>query len=336
MPYILGGVDEPVPADLIPPIVDPPDGYQWMQTWVEAASPAAMLTGEDPGMGIFTSAFERTVVCVNRLLRAFNVVTDDHRVYPINKEVLDPLAFMSVEDCSTGESEHWGVFMLHKNLLDGPVRLLGDDEERDVWHLMDAVARGHPFMRHREWLDRACDARFRRGDYEEAIWCLQVSVENLLTGIVYATAVDQGLDRATVDERTADWTEPFSTLVRTHMPALLGGSWDIDSRKGPVGRYWRDLYLARNRTSHAGHVVSFTDIDRAFTAFDAFVDHVHARVLVQPRKYPRTLLALLGRPGLERRNAWNRTIREFADNLADEPYPYWQPWDQVGRHDPNG
>lgn len=72
----------------------------------------------------------------------------------------------------------------------------------------------------------------------------------------------------------------------------------------------------------------------ACEAFDGLLDFVIGRLFQAPSKFPRTIFALLGEPGLRQRGKWTSRMREFAEQLADEPYPYWASWDLVDRGDP--
>lgn len=302
------------------------------QTWVEAASPHAYLEGEDTGVDLGTTAFERSLRELNHLLRSLRTVHPATGVRPINKEALEFAALADFENEATGERT--GVrqfFLLHTNIGDvAPPRLTAQDEAA-VYRLMEDANRGHPFVRFREWLDRAQDARNRRGDYEEAVVCLQTSVECLFDGLVKSTAVDAGLTAAAVAARVSAWSEPFVTLLTTHLPHLLGGNWSRQGTANPVGRYWHHVYLARNRITHAGQRISYVEIEQASDAYADLMEFVTSRVAARSKTLPRTALSLLGDSELQARGAWGRSIREFAESLDQEPYPFWAPWDAVGR-----
>lgn len=311
---------------------EPPAHDKEVQTWAELATQSAPLVGEDESY-LDTECFERCLEQLNHLIRGFQLVVNDPLVRPVNKESLDPMLLIDREN-ESGERLGGSIFLLHGNFNGGHgFNLVSEQEENRIYAGMELIAFDQPFTRHREWLERAKDARFRRGDYEEALICLQVSVECLLSGLLRGAAVDEGLRSREVSERVERCTSPFATLVGTHMPALLGGHWATDDL-GVIGVYWRDLYLVRNSMSHAGRRTTFSQISAAFDAFDGLVDFIVARLLRSPTRFPRTIFALLGEPGLRKRNNWTRRMREFAAQLAHEPYPYWAPWDTVGREDP--
>ena len=238
------------------------------------------------------------------------------------------------QNIKSGERGPSNVMLLHYGSGSIGIPMSTSEEEDQVCHAVDMAARGHPFIRHRQWVTRAKDARFRRGDYEEAVWALQVAVELLLAGIVRSTAIDEGLTDAEVESRVEDWTSPFKSLVTRRVPDLLGGSWDISRDDQAVGKYWSDLYLLRSRSTHGGRPILAADMERASSAYGGLIDFVCSRVVKRQKRYPRTALALLGQPGLEERSAWTSAIEAFASGLNEEPYPFWQAWDVVGRPDP--
>jgi len=302
------------------------------QTWIEMAMPFAYMTHDQVEDELLTACFERGLSCLNQMLRAIRVVASrSGSVRPVNKEMLDPVAVALMEDPVTGEELGRNLFILHHRFVESLAERLVPDEEDSVSMYMELASFGHPHVKSREWLERAKDARFNRGDYEEALMCLQVSIERLFVGVVHSTGVDLGLSSTEVSSRVAEMAEPFKSLLTTHMPTIVGGRWSIESERGVLGRYWKHVYLKRNKVTHSGEQVSSADISQAFAVHDEVVDFLIGRLIAQPRKYPRTLVGLLGEPGLRKRGAWNRRIREAAEEFAREEGPYWEPWDTAGR-----
>ena len=112
--------------------------------------------------------------------------------------------------------------------------------------------------------------------------------------------VDDGNSKQEIDQQLA--SEPaFATLVKTLLKDKLGGHWDPTLLATPVGRYWEKLYQVRNDVVHRGFEPHFGHAEEARDAYVGLVDFVASRVREKARRYPRTLLALVGEEGLRER-----------------------------------
>jgi hypothetical protein len=299
-----------------------------IQTWAILTTPAVLVEGEDSSH-LRTACFERVIRELNHLIRAFSFIIDDPMVHPVNKEELDFLIVYEFRDVATGDPWGRGLFPLHANIPRG-LPLPTEEQELQMYAVVFQQAHGHPFTKYREWLNRAKHSRYQRGDYEEAVIRLQTSVESLFFGLVYAIGVDAHLSAVEIDDRLAR-IESFSSLVKSILPAKLGGNWNVDAPTLPIGRYWQDLYLARNLVTHAGRHIDYYDMSRAFEAFDGLMEFVVERLLAQPRTFPRTILAFLGEPGLKRRGAWTKFFQSFSKKVVAEGPPFWWPDDLADR-----
>ena len=102
----------------------------------------------------------------------------------------------------------------------------------------------------------------------------------------------------------------------------------------PVGRYWAKLYQVRNDVVHRGFEPHFGHAEEARDAYVGLVDFVASRVREKARRYPRTLLALVGEEGLRERGWLSSWIRRFVAEAKSESAPFFQPWDQAKRPAP--
>jgi hypothetical protein len=307
----------------------PPKDAKLIQTWVILLTPAVLLEGEDASH-LQTACFERAIREMNHMIRAYSFIIEDPRVHPVNKEQLDPLVTWELKDARSGEAWAQGPFLLHHNYPGLVAEPPSQQQESLIFAVVFRAAHGDPFFKYRDWLNRAKHSRFYRGDYEEAIIRLQISVESLCYGLAQSVWVDAHLPVAEIERRLGE-IDSFAALMKRTLPAQLGGNWDLTDGTRPVGRYWRDLYLTRNRLAHAGRRIDFYDATRAFEAFDQLMEFIVGRLLSRPRNYPRTILAFLGQPGLERRGAWSPFLRDFASQISKEGPPFWWPDDVAGR-----
>ena len=145
------------------------------------------------------------------------------------------------------------------------------------------------------------------------------------------TAVDDGATSAQI--RALGETEvPYKSLLSRLLPGRIGGDWSLD--RGPVGAYCTDLYLVRNRAVHGGVAVTTDAIEAAWRAWTVFNGFLVGRLHTDWRRHPRTLVAYLGKPGLERRGWLTRPMRATLDGLEAERAPFWLPADARSRAGP--
>jgi hypothetical protein len=302
------------------PSKEPPSDEGGYDDWVRIVTPGAPLQGEsdDP----LDALLERGLLSLNRILRAYRFVSENPMVRPISVEDLDPFVLLRSIDAE-GNLGPWSFAAVHAMLPVSPT-LLSDDEQQRIDTVIDMQGNGHPFITYRDWLERAKYARFVRGDHANAIINLQTAVESFIIAVLVMVRVDQGLKGAQINmELAAD--QGFQSLFTRQMHGFLEGLWDTTRKGTPVGDYWTHLYLVRNRIVHTGYVPTFADTERAFQAQQVLNDFIVNRIHARWRRYPRTLLALLGEPGLARRGWLSAGMRDFIRQAMSEQKPFWWP-----------
>lgn len=300
---------------------DPPaDGYD---TWVSAITPAVPLDGESD---LLEGCLERGIFGINRLLRAYRFISEDPYVRTIALEDLDPLLPWRVAPAD-GDFGALAMVPLHANVPVFPDRLDADRLQK-LDTIINMQGQHHPFTLYREWLERAKHERQDRGDPTSAVIALQTAVESLLFNMLVMLRIDEGAPSADVVAMYEDEI-PFKTLLTQRFRPLLGGNWSLE--RGPVANYWQQLYLVRNRIVHAGKQATYAEMDDAFDAYGQLNDFLVNRIHAHWRRYPRTLVAYLGQPGLARRGWLNPSVQELLDRLAAEELPFWLPADVRAR-----
>lgn len=292
------------------------------QTWVRLE---AGIDGEDVVRDL-GACFERCLSELNRLVRVVNQIAGTSLPL-LRTEQLDP--FVPVEQFDP-QSQEWRkdrLLVLRVPGFGSTSRLTATQEEQlnAAIDLQGAPGIMLSLVRHRDWLERAKYAKSQQGDYESAVVALQTSVEVLMRAVHHLALVDLGHTASQIEAVTSEAATSFNKLHKTVLPTLLGGDWSSKSSASVV--FARDLYGARNQIAHAGRALTRQDADAASAAYDGIVELIIARLLHKPSRYPRTALALLGRPGLERRGRWSGYFERYVASVADEPDSFWLPFD---------
>lgn len=294
-----------------------------LDTWLCARGPAASLVDqEDPVLAVL----ELGLAGLNRMIRAVRLVQRGTPLRQISMEDLEILVFAQVLNPDGTASGHFSVPM-QMDCRPQP-RLLTPEDNASVDTVIDMQGQFHPFILHRDWFERAQYELQHGGDLLSAVISLQTAIECLLLALLRMLGVDEGRTSSELAPLVND-PPPFKTQLTTHLPAKLGGSWVTTA--GPVGTYWNDLYLLRNRIVHGGHVPTHAEGVAAVASFDGLMDHILDRLRSKWKKYPRTLVTLAGIDGLERRGWMSTALRAKVEELKDEGPAIWLPDDVAGR-----
>jgi hypothetical protein len=92
---------------------------------------------------------------------------------------------------------------------------------------------------------------------------------------------------------------PFASLVKRELAQYLGGSWDLTDIGRPVGHYWTDLYLLRNKITHGGYLPHDGDAEAAERAFFGLHEFLDNRLNAVSSSYPGASAAKLTASYLE-------------------------------------
>jgi hypothetical protein len=265
---------------------------------------------------------------VNRTIRAYVARSGNIRVGPLAKEQLGSVVIWETRRTPDKSLVARGQLILHVNLsyptdpvpLDLEASIAATVATAEPWLK-------HPFVVYRDWLERAKHARHYEGDLESSLIFLQTASESLLRSVHRMAMVDQGRTGAEIEAEEARF-EAFKPLVVSALPHYLGGNWDVMQIDTPVGDYWRNLYALRNRIVHGAYYLTFGETAAAFHSYTQLVDHINTCLLQNAKTFPRTLLALLGEPGLRRREGWSPDFDSVKATIAGERNPFWWPIDQ--------
>lgn len=294
-----------------------PNAYD---TWMSIETPYGLLAGEDD---VLASAVERGLRAMSRLIRGLRIVLRAPAIPRMRLEDLDYLVFWRALSETAGATE-WAMWSLNSR-MSAPVPDLTDEDEDRLNGVVDLQGQAHPFTKHRELHDEAMH-RWSRGDVGAAVVALQTSIESELFRVCFMLRLDEGATSEELDRWLAkDWY--FKSIVTKDLPGRLGGAWDVTDTESPVGRYWRDLYQLRNRMVHSGLEPSYGQTVSAFNACDGLQSHLIDRLYTNARRYPRTLLTLVGVEGLERRGWMTSFLRQWVTENEPQGQRLWWPLD---------
>lgn len=259
------------------------------EQWLSLETPGVLCTGEARTDGAY--AFHRSLSALNVFLQAFALARSDDRVRPISSRELRPIVM--VGHLGLDGSWNGGPMLMHPDAK--PRQLSSRSADEHVAGLngaLAAIVAEAPFVRTRQWRTRGERRRYE-GDAADAVVSFQIAAETLSYELWALLLADEGLSEAEVQARR-DAEVPFASLLKREFASRLGGSWDLTRTNTPVGRYWNELYLLRNRIIHAGYLPHDGDAERAEQAFNALDDFLNDRLQKKESDYPRALRAKQG------------------------------------------
>lgn len=237
--------------------------------------------------------FDTCVRYLNGFMQAYIVTTKDRTVHRVSREQLQPMMPWRMVNLPKWDEAKTGILFLH---MDVPYEKepLSDTEMRNVmrhtWLLKEDL---NPLIFSDE-LGVNSRRYYHMGFYQEAVIYAQLSVETFLRRL-YEQLLIEGEGKIQA-EAEATREEPFFTIVKNGLQARIGGTWDVTVTKKPVGTWYKDTYLLRNKVLHDGY---FPTIEEAWYAIDAGIElrQYVARLLhSKKKKYPNTACYLIVRP----------------------------------------
>jgi hypothetical protein len=265
---------------------------QLYEQWVSLETPAALLRGENAADGAY--AFHRGLACLNLFLASYGLARWDNSMRPISSRELRPVVMIGRLDLEN----HWeenGLMLMHPDAHDRvPLSVAAIEARLAV--TTDAILHQKPFVNTFQWQARA-ERRKYEGDSADAIVSFQVAAETLLYELWALLLHDEGIAEAEIDSRRAQL--PFASLIKRELAQFLGGSWDVTDTARPVGHYWTNLYLLRNRITHGGYQPHDGDAEAAERAFFGLHEFLDDRLNAVSSSYPGAAAAKLTASYLE-------------------------------------
>jgi len=312
MQSVLGkGTEESKPVGAAPQL------YEY-KTVVQATTPIRF--DATPNADELTAAFDRCEAHLAKLTDGYRVIAP-RIIPPVRREVLPFIVPYVIHDLppSSGSELVPGLFLLHHNVPHSPELLQGEQLEK-LRLMVGFSFYGHPFTVYSLRSKEAGAALSQRGDTADAVVKGQMAAEVLLDTVLMAMMWEEGADPVECAKIFSE--ESLDKRVRTHFGPRLGGNWNTAAR-GVIGDWRRKAVTTRGRVVHGNYTPTRDEARTALQALDGVDGFIRQRLAANKNKYPRTTLMLLGRPGLERLQAWSGKIVRFVEEQAAKE-PDWR------------
>jgi hypothetical protein len=280
-------------------------------TILEAVTPLIDRGLQDP----ISDAFDLCVDAAAKLVRAFRIASK-LPVAPLTRERLPSVIHFLTRN-ARGEQREWNQGVMMTRLVEAEMILEPANEEQLAHfnrHLL-AVEAQHPLV---PYTERRIDATFaleRMGDTANAVILAELSGVIFLDVVLTQLLWDEGATAAATAEVL---DRPFKARFKNEYSPRLGGDWNLSNGDGSVGRWYRDVYLLRNRVLHGGHIPDRQAARDAHAAADGLVTFLLDRIADRRYNYPRT--ALLTFDTRDRRGVLSARMKRLSAELeADRP-----------------
>jgi hypothetical protein len=259
--------------------LDAGKGIQLYEQWVALETPAALLSTENAADGMY--AFHRGLAILNLFLASYGIARWDNSMRQISSRELRPVIMIG----RLNLENHWeerGLMLMHADARERVPISVAAIEAR-VSDTVEAILDRKPFVNTIQWQARA-ERRKYEGDSADAIVSFQVAAETLLYELWALLLRDTGMAEAEIDERRTQM--PFASLIKRELAQHLGGSWDLTDLGRPVGHYWANLYLLRNKITHGGYLPHDGDAESAESAYFGLDEFLDDRLKAVSSSYP--------------------------------------------------
>lgn len=212
------------------------------------------------------------------------------------------------------------MYLLNQNLVrEIRDRDLDESESTALTSALYLQGTGGVFTGYLDFVREAQVALDIEGAYRAAVLFIATACEVLLDALLAHMLWEE----KTRPENAATVFDSWLTArVKARYHDRLGGKWALD-QSGPVTEWSRTVAGLRNRVIHGGYEPSLAEARAARDAAIALESHIADLLAARVSVYPRTALALLGDPGLRRRNLWTGAL----DRLVNDPDQV--PWQET-------
>ena len=293
-------------------------------TVFEAVTPLlpSYIDGRVDANQSISDAFDRCLESLYELYRAYVSATAHVRVRSLTRRTVSPFIPWTTRDPFSFSLGGPGIF--NANMADtaavGAVGTMSDDDLERMLFILQRGRQGGPGADRAgvavENARRAQRSFYVDADYSVCVIWAYAWIETLCDGLLMVSAWEAERDV----EEVATWFDVgFVKRVKTHFPKLFGGRWRPDDSASLFGNWERTVAQMRHRIIHANHRASEKDATRALDACGDLEAYAKKRLAQKRHKHPRTALIFLGRPGLERRQAFDSHMAEVFEQAAHEP-----------------
>lgn len=232
---------------------------------------------EEEGVALMQRTFDYLLEGLNVVLTAYILATSDATAQRVTQEMIGPLYFGRFVSLDNWEDARLGGYMNPKEPLI-PARDALSAQEIQRWKEYFDRLGSEPLLLAKE-LDLSAARYGRQGLYPEAVIYAQVSVE-VLVHLLYANL-------CSAEGKNVPPEIPFISIIKKEMPRRLGGNWNLNNERFPVGKWYKRTYELRNRIVHAGYNPTREETAEALNDAEEFREWLVSRATEKRKKYPK-------------------------------------------------
>lgn len=278
-----------------------------------------------------SDAFDKATRELRMLEEAYLHVSRDphYQVFSRNSAYLSCL--YSIFPYDTQGQGNWsdpGVFLVNEGFkLGSEVPMLPSDQIPRLVTTWTRNRQRDPFVRFVSMSIEAQVALQRDGDYGQCVVKAYSAIEFLLDAIWTTMAWEEitygeNPQKMTTYDDAKSWFGPGSTLANRMTNCFHGrlSGWDVDHAQTPAKEFRHVLAKLRHRVVHAGYAPTEREANKALITLEG-MEHYLKALLVRDdnrNRHPRTVLLLLGEPGLKRRGKFVGKVRRLVERDDEE------------------
>ncbi|QKV74948.1 hypothetical protein [Amycolatopsis sp. Hca4] len=193
-------------------------------------------------------------------------------------------------------------------------RELTPDEIKNVSWAQHAILKG-AFSAHLD-LHREADAALRRhGDTRAGALMAALAAEALFDDLLLYLQWEEG---SSPEESAKHWIAGLDSRIKREFPRRLGGNWSF-KQKNIIANWNTNVAELRHRIVHGGYTPTIEEASNAYSTVNRLTEFLCDRLASpqQLKKYARTALALAGVPGLVKRGAYSKRLKELQSSPAE-------------------
>lgn len=267
---------------------------------------AQFQPGVEPNETEISDAFDLGMEVVDRLLTSYSLVTKDPLRIPRLESLpaMIPMFTRRVVGEDQGFPGREGTFLVSASSLRSSLlpAVNAADWETAAQHFSQGGFEFASYIESRVAGFRALD---RDGDYRSAVLALATASEILLDDLLKHLLWHESVRPEEAAEIFADPRSGTLSRSRSHLSARLKGDWDV-SGTGAFAAWQRDVAMLRHRVIHAGHRPSRGEAVASRKSGTALEQYVIDRLSMRRNLYPLTIVAMIGRPGMESRGIYSK------------------------------
>ena len=220
----------------------------------------------------------------NKIVVGYMIAEKDEDCHYLTKEMLQPFVVVRTTDLDTWES-NGGIFIIHEN-VSFEKDLLKEKNIQEISRMQSiALSEFNPFVMGERYVLFA-KRYFKQGFYQEALLYAQISVEVFVRQLFKEILVE--VDKKGEEEINGILENTsFMSIVKSKLPHILGGNWDITKENTEVGKWYKNTYQLRNRAIHVGIIPTFSETDKAIYDAIKFREFILDRIKLNKKQYPK-------------------------------------------------